>query len=110
MVGEEVPERVKEADKARWKEYEKLRKMEKKLQEKILGGPKQRPTSQEQGMQAAISKSLLTEQGGTDVLDETQGGEIGKRWMEDRQGGRERQIQGTGAPERTALNSRRGPW
>ena len=63
MAGEEVPERVKKADKARWKEYEKLRKMEKRLQEKILGGPKQRPTSQEQGMQTAISKSLLTERG-----------------------------------------------
>ena len=51
-------------------------------------------------MQAAISKSLLTEQGGTDILDETQGGEIGKRRMEDRQGGRGRQSQGTVAPER----------
>ena len=50
MAGEEVPERVKKENKARWKEYKKLRKMEKRLQEKILGGPKQRPTSQEQGM------------------------------------------------------------
>ena len=50
MAGEEVPERVKKADKARWKEYEKLRKMEKRLQEKVQGGPKQRPTSQEQRM------------------------------------------------------------
>ena len=38
MAGEEVPEKVKEADEARWQEYGKLRKMEKRHQEK--GVPK----------------------------------------------------------------------
>ena len=47
MAGEDAPETVKKANKARWQEYRKLRRMERKLQKKILEDPGERSSSPE---------------------------------------------------------------
>ena len=39
MAGEDAPGKVQEANEARWQEYGKLRRMERKLRKKILGDP-----------------------------------------------------------------------
>ena len=43
MAGEEAPKKVQEANDARWREYKKMVRMERKLQRKILEDPGPRP-------------------------------------------------------------------
>ena len=99
-AGEEAPEKVQEENDARWQEYGKLRRMERKLQKKILGDPGQRPSSPEPMMHATIPGSNLTEQWGTDVPCRTQDGGRCRSWLEDRPVGPVMQNQWTVAPGR----------
>ena len=63
MIGEETPEKVKEANDARWQEYEKLRRMERKLQGKILEDPTKGLPSPEPTFHEAFPGSNHRERG-----------------------------------------------
>ena len=43
MVEGEAPEKVRRANDARWKEYAKMAKIERKLKKKLMEDPGQRP-------------------------------------------------------------------
>ena len=54
MANEEVPEKVQEANNARWGEYRKMVRIERKLQKKILEEPGPRPTIPEPSLPPAL--------------------------------------------------------
>ena len=81
MTGKEAPEKLQEANDARWQEYGKLRRMERKLQKKILGDPGQWPSSHEPMVQAVLPGSHLMER--TFLEEPRTGEEAGASWRID---------------------------
>ena len=65
MVGEEVPEKMEKANAARYHEYWKMVKIERKLQKKILEDPGPRPAIPEQILHPALSGRHPMERCGT---------------------------------------------
>ena len=72
MKGEEAPEQVQEANDARWQEYGKLIRMERKLQRKILEDLGKRSSIPEHMFPAAFPKSHPMEWGGMNGPGRTQ--------------------------------------
>ena len=108
MAGEEAPEKVQEANDARWQEYGKLRRMERKLQKKILGDPGQRPSSPGPMVHSILPESHPMERGGTNVPGQTQDGGRCRSWLEDSPVVPVRQNQETIAPERSEEHQESG--
>ena len=63
MIREETPERMNEANDARWQEYGKLRRMERKLQGKILEYSGKGPPSPEPMFHQELPRSNPRERG-----------------------------------------------
>ena len=84
MTGEETPDKVQEANDARWQEYGILTRMERKLQKKILENPGKRPPSPEPTFHAALPGSHPKKGGERTALAEPRTGEhAGAGWRTD---------------------------
>ena len=108
MTGEEAPEKVQEANDARWQEYGKLRRLERKLQKKILEDPGQRPSSPEPMFHATLPGSHPMERGGTNGPGRTHDGGRCRSWLEDRPVSSVMQNRGTAAPDRREEHQKSG--
>ena len=84
MTGEEAPEKVQEANDARWHEHEKMIRMERKLQKKILEDPGPRPSSPELMFHSMLPGSHSMERWETGGPCRAQDDGRCRSWLEDR--------------------------